>query len=584
MSMVILIATIASSVSVVYYQYSAYTSKQIEDLSIQYIHSSADIQAYDLANSFSNKVRDVTSTLQVFAGAPAILENDLEKAKLLFDNAEKANSDIIDFYMWLDGDGKLVWLSNINQTSYEQFKGTDLGYRLYFTEARDTRQAYYSSVIDSNDRINRLYISYPILDSPPAIAQATPISTAQFRGVVVAGLRLDVVGQFLEKQISPTLQSEVAVLDNRGIILYSKDDQYIGKNVFGVRFQSFLASLNVETLGEMNSGFKAALAGKSGSVDITDADNKNATFVYKPISIEERQFGVLYMVTPHEYAASVGFLIDQQETFSLLLIVLIAAASIGIIFVFLTWNKRLEKIVNLRTSQLQSANEKLAAHDKMQQEFINIAAHELRTPVQPILGMSELLESELGDKREDIRMIARNARRLERLAQDILDVTRIESQSLKLVKERFDIGELIATIIQDYQRRIVNGDSTELEFHGGGNASLVVEGDRERISQVVTNLIDNALKFAKGGKVTVTARKEDAGKMVSVSVNDTGTGIDSDMLARLFTKFSSKGERGTGLGLFISKNIVEAHGGKIWGTNNGDGRGATFTFTLPVGE
>jgi signal transduction histidine kinase len=368
------------------------------------------------------------------------------------------------------------------------------------------------------------------------------------------------------------------VLDNTGIILYSKDLEYVGKSIFGVRFQSFLASQDVATLRAMNSGFKAALAGKSDSVDIATSDGRMATFVYKPIMIEGKQFGVMSIVASHDYASSVFSLIEQQKNFSIFLVAITAAAAMVIIFVIITWNRRLEKVVNTKTAELRKANEQLQTHDKMQKEFVNIAAHELRTPVQPILGMAEILEGEFGS-RDDIRIITRNARRLERLTQDILDVTRIESQSLNLVPEKFDMGELMTTLVDDYRRRLLNGDGVELEYLQK-EVPLPVEGDRERLSQVITNLLDNALRFTKKGKVSVTAEKDPDGG-VRVLVSDTGVGIDVDMLPRLFTKFASKGERGTGLGLFISRSIIEAHRGRIWGANNPDGVGATFAFVIP---
>jgi signal transduction histidine kinase len=192
--------------------------------------------------------------------------------------------------------------------------------------------------------------------------------------------------------------------------------------------------------------------------------------------------------------------------------------------------------------------------------------------------MAEILEAEFGNRRDDIRIITRNARRLERLTQDILDVTRIESQSLNLVVEKFDIGELIETLVQDYRSRVLNGDGNDLQYLQK-EESLPIEGDKERLTQVITNFVDNALRFTKNGQVYVTAEREPDG--VRVSVGDTGIGIDAYILPRLFTKFASKAERGTGLGLFISKSIIEAHGGKIWGANNSDGKGATFAFAIP---
>ncbi|TLY01776.1 MAG: HAMP domain-containing histidine kinase, partial [Thaumarchaeota archaeon] len=329
-------------------------------------------------------------------------------------------------------------------------------------------------------------------------------------------------------------------------------------------------------LSAMNEGFTQALSGNSGIKDII-LNQEKATFVYKPIILEGKQFGVLYIVSPHAYASGVAGLIDQQKNFSLIFIVTTAAAAIVAILIILTWNKRLERIVDAKTTELRVANEQLKTQDKMQREFINIAAHELRTPIQPILGVAEMLEEELGDKKEDIRMIVRNARRLERLTRDLLDVARIEGQSLKLNKEKFNVGELVSIVVEDYRQRFANSDGVLLESES--KESIIVEADKERITQVISNLLDNALKFTKNGRVVITTKKESDG-VAAISVRDTGTGIESAVITQLFTKFASKSQSGTGLGLFISKSIVEAHGGKIWGQNNED-KGAKFTFTIP---
>jgi signal transduction histidine kinase len=555
------------AISTISYEYSLYTSTKIEKLAVQEIRSNTDIQAHDLANSLSNKLDDITNTLQIISHSPSVLEGNVENAKSMFNQADDSSPEIIDFYMWLDDAGKLVWLSNINQTAYEQFRNTDLSYRLYFISPRDTHQTYYSSVIDSNDRITRLYISYPISES-----------TDQFKGIVAVGIRSNAIGDFLENQLSPNLQSEVVLLDNSGIILYSKDPQYIGKNVFGIKFQSFLTSLDVDTLRTMNEGFTEALAGNSGMKDIV-LDSEKATFAYKPIVLEGKQFGVLYIITPHAYASDVSGLIDQQKIFSVMSIVITAAGAIGVILIILIWNKRLERTVNTRTAELRIANEQLKTQDRMQKEFIDIAAHELRTPIQPILGVAEMLENELGSKRDDIKMIARNAKRLERLTQDLLDVAKIEGQSLKIRKERFDIGELISVLIKDHRKQFSGDHKTSLEYESNGQ-EIFLQADKERMTQVISNLIDNALKFTDNGSVVISTNKTNDGK-VSVSVRDTGKGIAPDILPRLFTKFASRSQKGTGLGLFISKSIVEAHGGKIWGENNEGENGATFTFTIP---
>jgi two-component system sensor histidine kinase VicK len=253
--------------------------------------------------------------------------------------------------------------------------------------------------------------------------------------------------------------------------------------------------------------------------------------------------------------------------------------------------------------------EKLKGNEKMQKEFINIAAHELRTPIVPILNLSELLYSNAKEgqqrqiqeeqQKEMLEIILRNANRLHQLTEDILDVTRIESQILQIRKERFNLNDLILSIVEHYRKQIAN--SNVKVIYESGNGITLVEADRQRMIQVISNLLDNALKFTQEGTVTVTTieRKDDGDGAgggeaeVVVSIKDTGTGIDPELMPRLFTKFATKSYQGTGLGLFISKSIIEAHGGKMWAENNNNNNnnnysknrkheGATFYFTLPV--
>ena len=228
--------------------------------------------------------------------------------------------------------------------------------------------------------------------------------------------------------------------------------------------------------------------------------------------------------------------------------------------------------------------EELKSNEKMQKEFINIAAHELRTPTQAILGYAELIQGQDTtnvNKDEAFSKIVKNAERLQRLTEDVLDVTRIESQTLKLDKRKFNLSNIAASVLDDYRNRIQNGENVKLVLLNADKPAFVV-ADKGRISQVLSNLVGNALKFTKSGTVSVSIEisNNDGKKEFIVSVKDTGTGIDSDIMPRLFTKFASKSPTGTGLGLFISKSIVEAHGGRIWAENNPDGKGSTFRFSL----
>ena len=238
--------------------------------------------------------------------------------------------------------------------------------------------------------------------------------------------------------------------------------------------------------------------------------------------------------------------------------------------------------------------ERLKAQDISQKEFINVAAHELRTPIQPILGLSEILLSKNVDRehhKEILQVIKRNAERLKRLSEDILDIAKIESHALKLNRERFDLGENIDSAVKDITSQIKDKYDVKISFVEP-EYPFFVEGDRTRIYQVISNLISNSVKFTQRGDVTITAEiiknnndsNDDNGSLVIVRIIDSGTGIDPEIKPRLFSKFSTTSDSGTGLGLYISKNIIEAHNGNIWADNNADGKGATFSFSLPLND
>ncbi|MFY9797196.1 MAG: HAMP domain-containing sensor histidine kinase, partial [Candidatus Nitrosopolaris sp.] len=244
--------------------------------------------------------------------------------------------------------------------------------------------------------------------------------------------------------------------------------------------------------------------------------------------------------------------------------------------------------------QVREANERLKLHDKMQQEFINVAAHELRTPIQPILSTVGLLSSAnqamitwMEELNDSISMITRNATRLKQLSEDILDVTKIESQTLNLRKEVCDLNDIVRNSVEGYKKNQVIRSNKNIQIkYTSYEDKVFVEVDRSRIAQVIFNLLSNAVKFTKEGSIIVNVgRDQSNSKEATVSVNDSGKGIDPEVIPRLFEKFASKSFQGTGLGLFISRSIVEAHSGRIWAVNNKvvDGqRGATFYFTLPI--
>jgi len=270
--------------------------------------------------------------------------------------------------------------------------------------------------------------------------------------------------------------------------------------------------------------------------------------------------------------------------------------------------KEKEEVVKTINKQLVSANNELTIHDKMQKEFINIAAHELRTPIMPILGLSELLYNKVINKKgsslkqetlkEHLQIIVRNSYRLQKLVEAVLDVTKLESRIFKLNTELVELNEVIANVVIDFENIIKNKkhdnddknkNNVKIIYEANRNNKIFVNVDKTRLIQVISNILDNALKFTQGGFIIITTRitnkeKDTNNDKVIVMIKDSGIGIDNEILPRLFTKFATKSDQGTGLGLFIVKKIIEAHGGRIWAENNSNGIGSTFYFTLPIAK
>ena len=236
--------------------------------------------------------------------------------------------------------------------------------------------------------------------------------------------------------------------------------------------------------------------------------------------------------------------------------------------------------------KLKELYERAKELDKIQKEFIGIAAHELRAPIQPILGLSELLLSSKGNIGQDkdfLNVIVRNAKRLQKLTENILDITNIENDLLNIDKGYFSLNDIIKNVLADLKKEEENNKERKINLAYSSNSdNIIVNVDMARITQVVSNLLSNAIKFTRKGEISINVTKNDTDQQIIVRVTDTGQGIDPGIMSKLFTKFATKSNIGTGLGLYLSKRIIEAHGGKMWAENNSDGIGATFSFTLPL--
>lgn len=565
------------------------------------VRDNARIKVYDLSQILVHSIDSVDKNLRSLKNSPAIFNNNLgEVSQALIDAAQDSTKELSDGYFWLDSAGKLLKLSTSNGLLYKSYTGMDHSKKDYFLMPLKTHTAYYSSTIESSDKIPRLYISFPVISNSPTL-NITTEPAKEIRGVVVAAVRVDSIGEFLQRELTSNYISSLGLMDRDGVFLFARNESLIGKNYLSAEFQS---TIPISIKESYNAILKKSLENKAGAEDITFHGN-TTTIAYQPVIINGKLLWTLYIGSPHRLATNVGLVIDQQKNFSTLMVIIIGAVAFVVAFLILSWNKRLEAAVGTRTKELKrandsltesnkllaEANDQLKVHDRMQKEFINIAAHELRTPIMPILGDAEFLEHHFNDQanivqveKEQISSIIRNAKRLDRLAQDILDVTKIESKTLKLNKETFSLSSVITDVVQDAVQLIADSEvksRKDLRISSKCDENISVYADKSRITQVVANLLNNAIKFTEEGYVIIEAFKQEG--MIIVSVKDSGSGIDQEILPRLFSKFTTQSDvGGTGLGLFISKSIVEAHLGTIWAVNNANEKGATFFFTIPI--
>lgn len=235
-----------------------------------------------------------------------------------------------------------------------------------------------------------------------------------------------------------------------------------------------------------------------------------------------------------------------------------------------------------------TVNNNLKNHEILQREFINIVAHELRTPITPIIGLTEYVRDKLKDKEQIdlLNIVINDTRQLQNLSENILDITRIEGKIFELKRVNFNLNQLILDITGHFEKD-TETKIKKVRFNYSNNlkSDYILYTDKYRIGKVLSNLISNSVKFISDDgiiSVNVEEKRIHHKEMVVVSVKDNGDGINPDIRSRLFTKFVSKSFYGTGLGLYICKNIIEAHGGSIWTENNKDDKGAIFRFSIPL--
>jgi signal transduction histidine kinase len=607
-----------SVISVVTFFYSTFdVQSEVKESLFEQQRDRQLTQIQAIANNIQSDSELVLSHLRGLANSMYLQNGDLsgnQTENLLKDTYAEIN-EMGDRLFVID-DKNIVRL-NIVPEGDDPFIGTDMSSIQWVIEARSNLAPTFSKGVVGLDGRHRIFLTYPIVDR----------QDGNYIGLV--GVAIPTM-QFFEKYASVNnIESQFLVAyDREGNYIATPRTELMGKNFFSEEVQNVF-NYNAN----QNELYQQVFSERRPSYAVYDFGGGERLNTGYPIIINGQPVYFIFVVTPTEtiYSQIEGILSRQQtDLFMQRAISIVAIAAVA--FFVIRLNRKLKQKVKEKTKSLEESNEKLVksnellgARDNMQREFINIAAHELRTPIVPILGFSEVLYSKVKERRqkehrqeelgqlqeqeEMLEIILRNADRLHQLTEDILDVTRIESQTLKLRKERFNMHDLIIDAVEDSRKRIANGNVKVV--YELANNTTIVEADRRRLRQVISNLLDNAIKFTKEGTITVTTtirrkdiesdngREEEVGRgsasaeEVVISVKDTGSGIDPELMPRLFTKFATKSYRGTGLGLYISKSIIEAHSGRMWAQNNNNNngfgfdlnrklRGATFYFTLPV--
>jgi signal transduction histidine kinase len=558
-----------------------------------------------ISQNIESDINLITSMLDGLANSAYLQDGELysEQAKKLMEEKYRQFDTIVDRLFVLDKND--VVTSSITQSGSETFVGNDLSLRDWVSETRSILGPVFSNGFERQG-IYTIFITYPIINR----------NSDEYIGMVVTSIPTEKFFSHYGNVRDSNGPFLVAYDKNGTILADGANDELVGENFFDAPVQD---SINRDTT--LNSLTKGLLLGNAG-YGVYDFGTGERLATQSPISIGGIPLFSIQLVTPSSQIYSQINQVLFSERMKMLSLLGGTSAAVVVLIVFLIkWSSSLDIEVRRRTSELNDSNERLALaidrlknQEKMQKEFINVAAHELRTPIQPILGLSEILRSRLTKAQEWqghdlLDIIIRNAKRLQRLAEDILDVTRIESQSLKLKKELFDLNQIVSQIVEDNRNQISSSyhDSADNDkdirlVFVPAKEEIVIEADKSRISQVISNLLSNAIKFTKLGKtgdakittrgndvktILINAGKVNQGKEAVVSIRDAGIGIDPEIIPRLFSKFASKSFEGTGLGLFISKSIIEAHGGKIWAENNersGYCDGATFKFTLALSE
>lgn len=572
----ILAVVLVSAVSIGLYVYFQAATREEIRTAVFERHKDAQIEATSrMAGHIGTDLNLIVNTVEGLANSYYLQRSDFssQNAKALIKEKYDELSPKVSSLLILDSDN-IVAVSHAPPLA-ETFLSADFSQRQWVVETRASGKPLYSDGFERQG-IYRIFISYPVISK----------ETQEFLGIIAVSIPTVPYFAYYANVHDVNSQFLVALNGAGTLLAVGASQDLVGDNFFGEETQNFINRNQV--LSDLT---RDLLAGNSGFALYDYGSGERFTTQF-PVEVRGEPLYFIQLVTPTEGIYSEVDSSLQEENVRMFMLLTGSIISIGILTVFLfKWNGSLVNEVKERTRQLADANERLELNLKAQKEFLEVAAHEIRTPVQPILGLAQALQADASgatvaagaaitatQERQLLDAIIRNAQRLKRLTENLLDVSRIDSRSLRLKKQPVDLTGLIADAMQDFRNALGPDSKVELILNPSDSPILTV--DEERVNQVVSNLLHNSLKFVQEGTVEVDVIKNQ--HEVVVTVKDSGEGIHPDVLPKLFVKFVSRSDSGTGLGLYIAKGIVEAHGGRIWAENNADGKGASFHFTLPI--
>jgi len=615
-------------ISILSYQFYQTNADKIYNIATQNIKKNAEIILKQIDESLENKMETIFANLRVISESTGIKSNSINAVNLLI-SAQNTTNELTSYYGWTNKTGNINWATSFtDQPTFNKYIGVNVSFKDQFQKLTSNLLPEITPILQSITNIPTLFVVSPILvtniedeyytndsNDIPTFQKYTgdklfkEINTLQQQianekkinlnnrnllfGSIYAGINVGTMIKFLEKQVRAQDRSSISLFDENGNIVYSS---YQGLDNLIINNQNKRDIINEQFDKEnqiLLSQIKSrVINGEAGSTDIIDKSGNLSTINYSPISVNGKNVFYLMLDTSHIFAREVDNLIIQQQNFAIGSIILTVVITILVVFLMNIFNVKLKKTVKERTRDLNTAIKNLEENNQMQKDFINVAAHELRTPTQSIAGYCEMIEILPENLNKYLQPIKRNTERLLNLINNILNVTRIESKNFKIDKSQFDLNDCINSVKKEIEINITNIKDKKIKiiFNPKIKKSPVLFADKTKISQVISNLLINSTNFIETeGEILITTEKQEVketGKKkkeyILVKIKDNGKGIDKEIIDKLFEKFITKSEQGTGLGLFISKKIIDIHGGTIKGYNNPEDKGATFEFTIPL--